>query len=314
MTIKLLSSPLQGFTDHIFRNSFNMYFGGIDKFYAPYIRLKGKLEIKASQQREINPDNNRNINLIPQMMTKRVEEFLFVAKEVTALGYEELNWNLGCPFPMVAKRGLGSGQITDIEGIDRILNDVFVNSDIKISIKTRLGYEDHDEIFPLLLILEKYPINNITIHPRIGKQLYKGKIDLDTFQKCLDRTNHKIIYNGDITSVEKFRELQNRYSSIDSWMVGRGIIANPFLPQMIKNEKFDFPSNKNEIFQEFHNELLENYSQLLSGDKHIIMKMVQFWEYFITIFPDSHKRLKKIKKSKNIREYEAAVKVIFDSE
>ena len=311
---KLFSSPLQGFTDCIFRNAFQKYFGGIDSFYAPYIRLKGKLEINDSQQREINPENNRNINLIPQIMTKRIEEFLFVAKQVKELGYDELNWNLGCPFPMVAKRGLGSGQIKDIEGIERILDEVKSNCDIRISIKTRLGYENSDEIFQLLNLLEKYVIENITIHPRIGTQLYKGDVDLDTFQRCLENTNHKIIYNGGITSTEKLHGLQNRFPAIDQWMIGRGIIANPFLPQMIKSGKSEFPKNKIEIFKKFHDELVGKYTQQLSGDKHLIMKMYQFWEYFIAIFPKSQKGLKKIKKAKNIDQYFKAVDEILESE
>ena len=312
MEIKLLSSPLQGFTDYIFRNAFDKYFGGIGKFYAPYIRLRGKLEIKSSQIKDIDQENNKDIYLIPQIMTKSVDEFLFIANFVKNHGYDELNWNLGCPYPMVARRGLGSGQIKDIDGVERILDEVFTKADIKISIKTRLGYESPGEIFQLLPVFDKYPIENIIIHPRIGKQLYKGELDLDYFQKCLESTNHKIIYNGDITSLDKFQNLQNRFNSVNQWMIGRGMIANPFLPCMIKNANPDFLTDKNEIFRKFHEELFEKYSQQLSGDKHIIMKMFQFWKYFISIFPNNQKDIKMIKKAKNTESYQIAVKQILN--
>jgi len=232
MNMTLISSPLQGFTDYIFRSAFNKYFNGIDTYYTPYIRLKGKLEIKPRTHTDINKESNRNINLIPQIMTKRVDEFLFVADYLKNNGFDELNWNLGCPFPMVANRGLGSGQIIDIDGIEKILEEVFLKTRMTISIKIRLGYESSDEIFQLLPILDKFPLKNITIHPRIGKQLYKGDVDLESFSNCLECTKHEIIYNGDIRSLEKFQQLQKRFPDIHQWMIGRGMIANPFLPQM----------------------------------------------------------------------------------
>lgn len=312
MSIKLYSSPLQGLTDYHFRNVFNKYFGGIDTFYAPYIRLNGTFEIKNSQKRDILPANNSVQKLIPQIMTKDAAEFLFVAKFVQQLNYDELNWNLGCPYPMVAKKGMGSGLIKYPEIIDAILHKVFNESAIQVSIKMRLGYEKNDEIFNVLPVLEKYPIKNIAIHPRIGKQLYKGNVDLDLFQRCIEHTNHEVHYNGDINTIDDFFVLKNRFPTINNWLIGRGLISDSFLPQMIKNNSSAYPENRFEIFSKFHDTLLEEYSKVLSGDNHIIMKMTQLWEYFANSFSNPHKTLKKIKKSKSLIDYENAIKEILN--
>jgi tRNA-dihydrouridine synthase len=311
MSTILLSSSLQGFTDFRYRNAFQRYFGGIDTFYSPYIKLNGKLVIKGSYERDILPENNSTLEVIPQIITNDAEEFLFVAKYVQQLGYKELNWNLGCPYPMVAKCGMGSGLISNTSQIEHILKRVHSETDIIVSMKMRMGYENPTEILDVFPILEQYPIKNIAIHARIGKQLYKGGVDLDSFQKCLDTSKQKIYYNGDITSVEKFRMMQERFPSIDHWMIGRGLIADPFLPSMIKNNTTEYPKNKLEIFEAFHDTIYQEYDAYLSGPTPIRMKMLGFWEYFSASFSNPQKTFKKIKKAGNSKNYEAAVKEIF---
>jgi tRNA-dihydrouridine synthase len=311
MSSTLLSSPLQGFTDFRFRNAFHRYFGGIDTFYSPYIKLNGKLVIKGSYERDILPENNTTLEVIPQIITNDAEEFLFVAKYVQQLGYKELNWNLGCPYPMVAKCGMGSGLISNTSQIEHILKRVHTETDIIVSMKMRMGYENPTEILDVFPILEQYPIKNIAIHARIGKQLYKGGVDLDSFQKCLDTSKQKIYYNGDITSVEKFRMMQERFPSIDHWMIGRGLIADPFLPSMIKNNTTEYPKNKLEIFEAFHDTIYQEYDAYLSGPTPIRMKMLGFWEYFSESFSNPQKTFKKIKKAGNSKNYEIVVKEIF---
>jgi len=314
MDYTLLSSPLQGFTDFRFRNAQNKLFGGIDTYYSPYIRLNGKLVIKPSYERDLLPENNLGLEVIPQVITNDADEFLFVAKYVRELGYKELNWNLGCPYPMVTKSGMGSGLISNPEKINTILHRAHTESDIIVSMKMRLGYENSEEILDVLPILDTYPIKNIAIHARIGKQLYKGGVHLDAFQQCIDNTKHKLYYNGDITSVAKFHEMQQRFPSIDHWMIGRGLISDPFLPSMIKNDTTEYPVNKMELFSAFHDTLYAIYSESLSGSAHILLKMYHLWEYFSTTFSNPHKVLKKIKKAQSIRNYEAAVAEIFKNE
>jgi tRNA-dihydrouridine synthase len=311
---KLISSPLQGFTDFHFRNAFQQFFGGIDVFYAPYIRFNGKMIIKPIYERDLQPKNNTSLEIIPQVMTCSAEEFIFAAKYVRSLGYKELNWNLGCPYPMVTNKGMGSGLIRDPEKIDRILDKVHSETDIIVSMKMRMGYEHAGEILEVFPILEKYPIKNIGIHARIGAQLYKGGVDLEGFQRCIDNCNQKLYFNGDITTVEKFEEMTERFPSIDHWMLGRGLIADPFLPEMIKNQTHNYPENKMERFSKYHDTLFTAAEQKLTGEKAVIRKMLSYWEYFAASFSEPTRLLKKIKKAKTYEVYDAAVKEIIESQ
>lgn len=314
MALTLLSSPLQGFTDFRFRNAFNHYFGGIDTFYSPYIRLNGKLKIKQSYENDILPENNTTLEVIPQIITNDAEEFLFVAKYVQSLGYKELNWNLGCPYPMVAKSGMGSGLICNTPKINEILHRAHNETDILVSMKMRMGYDNASEILDTFPILDKYPIKNIAIHARIGKQLYKGPVDLDAFEKCQDGTKHKLYYNGDITTVAAFKNIEERFPSIDHFMIGRGIIADPFLPSMIKNNTTEYPENRWSIFSDFHDTIYQQYDEYLSGPTPIQMKMLGFWEYFSETTSNPHKTYKAIKKATNAFKYKEAVGEIFANE
>ena len=313
MSLTLLSSPLQGFTDFRFRNAFHKYFGGVNTFYSPYIRLNGKLVVKGAYERDILPENNTTLEVIPQVITNSAEEFLFVAKYVRQFGYKELNWNLGCPYPMVTKSGMGSGLICNPDRIDEVLDMVHSQTNITVSMKMRMGYENAAEILDAFPILDKYPLKNIAIHARIGKQLYKGGVDLDAFQRCTENTRHKLYYNGDITSVSTFRKLQERFPNIDHWMIGRGLIADPFLPSMIKADTEEYPENRMEVFRQFHDEIYQAYDEALSGPTPIRMKMLGFWEYFAQSFENPHKTFKKIKKASSQRAYDAAVKEIWSA-
>jgi len=306
----LISSPLQGFTDFRFRNSFQKFFAGIDIFYAPYIRFSGKLEIKNIYQRDLQVKNNTTINVIPQVMTCRAEEFIYAARYVQSLGYKELNWNLGCPYPMVTNKGLGSGLIASPEKIDAILDRVHSQTDIIVSMKMRMGYEHSEEILDVFPVLEKYPIKSVGIHARIGKQLYKGGVDLDSFQRCIDSTDLTVYYNGDITTVAKHQELADQFPSISHWMLGRGLIADPFLPSMIKEGNLIYPYDKAERFSKYHDTLFTACEQKLTGEKAVIRKMLSYWEYFATTFPNPQKVVKKIKKAKTYDDYDNAVSEI----
>jgi len=313
MSHTLISSPLQGFTDYRFRNAFHKYFGGIDIFYAPYIRLNGKMVIKPVYERDLMPKHNDTLVVIPQVMTSDADEFIFVTKYIQQLGYKELNWNLGCPYPMVTNRGMGSGLICNPNKIDHILDRVHSETNVIVSMKMRMGYEDSSEILNAFPILNKYPLKSIGIHARIGKQLYKGGVDLEGFGRCLEHTSHKLYYNGDITTVARFEEMATRFPSIDHWMLGRGLIADPFLPSMIKNRTSEYPENRIEIFSKFHDRIFTAYEEKLKGGKQILMKMLHLWEYFARSFSDTEKIIKKIKRAKTIEAYDEVVYEILAS-
>lgn len=309
----LLSSPLQGFTDFRFRNALHEHFGGIDIFYAPYIRFNGKLEIKSSYQRDLDPAHNKVPVLIPQVMTADPEEFLLAANYVKSIGYNELNWNLGCPYPMVTKRGMGSGLICNHEQIDLILDRVHRETDVTISMKMRLGYEHTGEILKSFKTLAQYPLKSIAIHARTGKQLYKGGVHLDAFQECIEQAPHKLYYNGDITSVDIFKSRQALFPTIDHWMIGRGLIADPWLPSMIRNDLKDYPADRWERFKAFHDQIYAHYDEFLQGPTPIKMKMQGFWGYFSEKFDNPQKTFKKIKKANSPRAYQTAVNEILNA-
>ena len=270
--------------------------------------------IKPIYERDLQPKNNTTLEVIPQVMTCSADEFIFAANYVSSLGYKELNWNLGCPYPMVTNKGMGSGLIKDPDKIDRILDQVHTQTDIIVSMKMRMGYDHPREILDVFPILDKYPIKNIGIHARIGAQLYEGGVDLEGFQRCIDHSDQKLYFNGDITSVAIFEALTERFPSIDHWMLGRGLIADPFLPGMIKNETHCYPENKVEIFSKYHDTLFTAAEQKLTGEKAVIRKMLSYWEYFATLFPNPNRIIKKIKKAKSYEVYDTAVMEILESQ
>lgn len=240
-------------------------------------------------------------------MVNDVNDFLLVADYVQSLGYDEINWNMGCPYPMVAKRNLGAGMLNDPDGIDALLDKVFTQSTIKIGLKMRMGYESTEDILKVIPVLNKYPITELIIHARFAKQLYKPSVDLDRFEECIAISKTPLTYNGDLNTVQDFRDLKARFPQISNWMIGRGLVQDPFLGEMIKNNSTQYPQNRWDTFKKFHNALYQDYASVLQGDRQVILKMASFWEYFSAQFPNPHKAYKRVNKAKNLTAFEAAV-------
>lgn len=311
--LKLYLAPIQGITDHIFRSTFNNFFPGTHKAFTPFVRFQKSLEIKKSQIADIQPENNSIKYIVPQVLSNKASEIIYFASLVKQLGYSEINWNLGCPFPMVVNRNMGSGLLKNAGLIDEILETVFQNIKIDLSIKMRTGYLKGEEIFPVLEVLNKYPVSEIIIHPRVGKQMYSGYVDLDLFEECLKITKHQVCYNGDIKSLEDFVNIQQRFNKINACMLGRGAISNPFLFEEISNNTESDTIDKLERFSEFHHKLFELYENILSGPGHLLDKMLKLWEYFSISFEEPRKVLKMIKKSNSVDKYNQAIYEIFNN-
>ena len=301
-------APLQGLTDFRFRNTYQKYFGEVDKYFSPWIKLDGAGKIKKSQNRDVSMENNTNVGLIPQIMCNKAEDFITLAKNLNDLGYNEINWNLGCPHPMITKRGMGSALLSQPQKIISILENAIPKIEVKVSLKIRLGFEQADESLQLRPLLDNIPLTEIIIHARTAKQMYRGDVNLESFEKCLKISRHEITYNGDLNSYTQFQTLKKQFPTIKKWMIGRGLIANPFLAGMIRCNSDQLPENYLEIFEEFHQCLLESYAEHLSGEKHLLLKMLGFWLYFSLSFSESHKALKRIKKAKTLAAYQEAVK------
>lgn len=305
-------APLRGITDALFREVFFRHFDGFDQALAPFISPQKYSDFPDKMLKDILPDNNCGISVIPQILHTDPYPFITLARRLASLGYSALNWNLGCPAPQVTKKKRGSGLLPYPQEICQILEEVLPKLDkmgCTLSIKMRLGYHDKGEILTLLPLLDNYPLKEIIIHPRVGKQLYRGDTDVEGFGQCLALTRHQLVYNGDIIDHQSFSTLQHRYPAIASWMIGRGALARPFLAENIRGIlRQEEPKSR---LYNYHRELFERYSIHLSGPSHLLGRMKLIWGYLITAFPGKEKQLKKITKSSTIEKYLIAVEQLF---
>jgi tRNA-dihydrouridine synthase len=302
-------APLQGFTDFVYRKAYSLVFSDVDAYFVPYVSIKDD-GIPSKYVKEIVPENNTLQKVIPQVLVKTSEEILFLAERLKEYGYHEINLNLGCPYPMVTKREKGSGLLPHPEKLRIILTDYFENSGLKLSVKMRAGLISSDEIEPIISVLNEFPITEVIFHPRIAKQLYSGEILDEVFQLAVDKLKHPLIYNGDVFSVSDFQKRQQQFPQIENWMLGRGILMNPFLPSEIKGATFS-GEERREKLTEFHRLMLDGYLNAMDNEGNALNKMQQFWIYFSYNFPNQKKVIKQIKKSKNMRKYkDEAMKVL----
>jgi tRNA-dihydrouridine synthase B len=304
---------MKGFTDHIFRNTFADHFGGFDLAVAPFIASKRDRIFKKKYVKDLLPENNTRLPVIPQIMSKSAEDFTVLANYLYDLGHETVNWNLGCPFPMVANKKRGSGMLPHTDRIHAFLDSVIPGIRGTLSIKIRLGWRSADDIFRLVPVLNQYPLEALIIHPRTGIQRYDGEIDLDAFGRCVSTINHPIVYNGDIRTPEDFKRLSLRFEDVNRWMIGRWCLADPFLPVIIKTGKDDV-QDKIEKMKQFHEALFDAYSSVLDGPSHILNKMKGFWRYASLPYKDCKKAMKKIKKSRRPDQYLDLVNLFFETD
>lgn len=304
-------APLRGITDVIFRNVLVRHFGGFDLAIAPFINPQQNASKKTRLLADLLPEDNRALPVVPQLLNNSAEGFLYLALRLEDLGYTQLNWNLGCPAPMVANKKRGSGLLPYPERITSLLDEVLPKMQASLSIKMRLGFINSEESRVLLPLLDQYPLSEIIIHPRIGKQMYKGETDTNGFAACLNLSRHRLVYNGDITSGQSFRQLAERFPTIDRWMLGRGVLANPLLAEEISGQSATDPFERRRRIRAFHDELLDEYRQRLAGPGHLIGKMKQLWLYLIASFPDREKPFKKLKKARTEAELLAAIDQVF---
>jgi len=307
----LYLAPLRGITDVTFRQVFARHFGGFDMAIAPFINPQRSPSNKQKLLADLLPEDNREFPVIPQLLNNRLDDFLHLAGRLEDLGYTRLNWNLGCPAPMVANKGRGSGLLPFPDEIIRLLDGILPRLNARLSIKMRLGFHDKSESLALLPRLEDFPLEEIIIHPRIGKQMYKGNTDLDGFAACLEHTSHTVVFNGDITSRESYEELAGRFPSVSRWMIGRGVLADPLLAEELKSADLTDAAERAGRIIAFHNDLMEMYRQRLSGPGHLLGKMKQLWLYLVFSFPGRDKAFKKLKKARTEEQLLAAIAQMF---
>jgi tRNA-dihydrouridine synthase len=303
--------PFQGITDAPFRNVFKRHFGGIDKYYTPFFTGIHKEEhARNLQGEEIDPHCNDVETLTPQILSTDAEEILRFAKQCQQLGYKEINLNMGCPFPRVANKKRGCGLLPYPDKVESMLDRVFEQIDIKFSVKCRLGYFSPEEIDIIIPIFNKFPLSELIIHPRIGKQLYKGEADVERFKALIPYINAPLVYNGDIVSEESFNRISNAVQPVNHFMLGRGILANPFLAEQIKNDK----ASTHDKTERLHNYVIDLYEDRLhhaGGSPKVLGRMKELWSYLMNSFEEPQVVWRKIKKINALKEYEEAVETIF---
>lgn len=308
--MKYYLAPMEGITGYIYRNAYEKYFHNIDKYFTPFIVTNQSRSLKTRELKDILPENNKNINIVPQILTSDAEGFIITCEKLKEFGYKEVNLNLGCPVGTVVAKGKGSGFLAKREELDRFLNEIFEMKDIRISIKTRIGKDDPEEFYELIKIYNKYPIEELIIHPRTQRDFYGNKPNLDIFKEGLNLSKNPVCYNGDIFTAKNYKDFVSAFNTVDKIMLGRGIIANPGLMGEIVESSF---IDKNTL-KKFHDEILESYYDLFKEDRNTLFKMKELWSYMVYIFSDSKKYGKKIKKSQRIEEYKDAVSILFNEQ
>jgi tRNA-dihydrouridine synthase B len=300
-------APLQESTDFVYRRAHANHFGGIDKYFSPYLVIQKDGGLKKSHVRDTSSENCAGYTLVPQIMAGNSVDFLFLANHLTSQGYGEINWNLGCPYPMVTGKGMGSGLLPQPAKIREILETVLPQLGCKLSVKLRSGLVSPEEIMQVIPVLNDFPLSEVIFHPRIAKQLYSGLPDWDLFAQVAGLLKSKMVYNGDLIAKDDLQSAQERFKSVDTWMIGRGMLMNPFLAAEIKGDQLPGKGEKIAKLERFHEEIFGSYAAMLSGQSHLIMRMTKFWEYFCFLFPNPHKSFKRVKKSVSLAKYEIAV-------
>jgi tRNA-dihydrouridine synthase B len=301
-------APLQGITDFAFRNAFASVFGAPDAAFTPFLESH---KTDNRTYRDVLPERNSGLHIIPQILGNDPAEILAVVAELQKLNYTEINLNLGCPYPMVTKRNLGAGLLVMPDKVDSILATIFANTEIKLSVKLRLGLTDKNDWKAFVPIFNQYPLSEVIIHGRTASQMYKGDVDFEAFMDFANQLNHPVCFNGNVFSLEIYNDLAAKTPSINRWMLGRGLIANPLLMKEIRTGVKAGEDEIRKALENLHDTLLQINSSRLSGSSHILSKMKPYWEYFALSLPGREKRLKKIKKSFSLDAYQSAVIEVF---
>lgn len=305
--MKIYLAPLEGITGWIFRSAVHECFGGFDKYFVPFIRPNQMGHLSAREKKDILPEHNTGMRTVPQILTNRADDFLRTAEKLKDFGYEEVNLNLGCPSKTVATKGRGAGFLADPASLDRFLGEIFEKSPVRISLKTRLGMEDASEFMALMNIYNKYPAEELIIHPRVQKDFYKNTPDLQAFARAADISRIPVCYNGDIFSVEDYERFTERFPETDRVMTGRGVLKDPSLARKLRGGR---GADKEEL-RRFHDILYAGYCEEMSGDRTILYKMKELWTYLAPLFSDSKKYAKKIKKAEKCIVYEQIIEDFF---
>lgn len=329
--MKFYLAPLEGVTGYIFRNALEEYFPGTDRYFTPFIVPDQKHALRKKELRDILPENNQVKELVPQILTSDPVRFVETAKALAEYGYEEVNLNLGCPSGTVVAGGRGAGMLADVEKLDCFLDQIFRDTDLRISVKTRIGIERPEEGYMLMKIYNQYPVSEVIIHPRTRKEYYKGEPHLDVFSELLAMSKHPVCYNGNLFTARDYEQFRARFPQVERVMIGRGVLADPGLMQRLKSlehaQKTGEDSDRKENGMEqsgseiyrtgkqelraFHDTIFRQYREIFDEDKNAIFHMKELWSYLVHSFEGSEPYAKKLRKTSSLNEYRCEVGNLF---
>lgn len=296
-------APMEGLTDSVYRRLHHRFFGGVDRYYMPFLSPTMHRTLSAKESRELPPAQSVPFQAVPQILTRNADDFLWAAEVCHAQGYDEVNLNVGCPSGTVVSKGKGAGMLRDPQQLDAFLDQIFRHSPLPISVKTRLGMENTQEFVQLLEVFNRYPIRELIIHPRVRKQFYQGDVDMDMFRYAVENSTNPLCYNGNLEKVADIDAFHAAFPQIGSVMLGRGLVADPglLLPG----------GTKVEVLAAFHDALLEEYLLLFGGSRNAMFRLKENWSYLLPRFQNSEKLGKRLRKTTDLQEYRSIVSEIF---
>lgn len=296
--MKFYLAPLEGITDYIYRRVYHQMFEPMDAYFIPFLTPNENGKFSARQKKDLLPENNEGINVIPQILTNKVDEFISGIKYLEFLGYEEVNLNMGCPSRCVVSKGRGAGMLADVEQLDRFLDSIFEGAKLKISIKTRIGIVKPEEFEHLLEIYNQYPISELIIHPRTGQEFYKGKPHWEQYRYALENSRIPVCYNGDIFTKKDFEIWKKKFPESRAIMLGRGVLADPLLLSHIKN--VDLTSH---TWIELQYELYKAYQKEIEREGHVLSRLKEFWSYRAICHQEEMDMIRKVYRVDSLKEY-----------
>ena len=314
-------APLEGITGYVYRNAHHKFFPGTDRYYTPFVAPNYTMHFKAKEKKDVAPENNAGVPVVPQVLSNKADETLWAVEELAKRGYSEVNLNLGCPMPTVARKKKGSGLLKFTDELDAYLDGVFEGvarrpsecPPVRISVKTRLGTDSTQEAEALVRIYNRYPISELIVHPRSREDMYRGVPDREAFLLVLQNSTNPIVYNGNLCCTEDVREIESVCEAagkpIGSVMIGRGFLSDPSLVRQCKGGSLITPKE----LGEFHEELYRQLGETLPGSAVVLSHMKELWFYMGKLFPDGAKCLKEIRRAGSRVQYEAAVRVLLSS-
>jgi len=299
-------APLEGVTDVIYRRVHRECFSGVDKYFIPFISPTQHLTFTSRELKAVSPEENAGIPVVPQILTRNPEHFVWMAKSLGDVGYEEININIGCPSGTVTAKGKGSGMLRDLGALKQFLDDVFAQSPIAVSVKTRIGYESAEEWPKLLELYAQYPISELIVHPRTRKEFYAGKAHHELCAPVLE-TGLPLVCNGDLNTAEECRTLMETYPGAKAIMMGRGLVANPALAQEVRGGEHVTM----EMLRHFHDRLYQEYLEKWPKNA-VIGHMHEIMSYMMYCFENPVKPRKAMRKATKQETYLEAANWLFD--